>query len=238
MVEVPPSGWETETFRYNSLHLRLQKVLREVAAVKPANVLEIGCGVGVLRKEILRLLPGIDYFGCDISHSAVSAIAHPRVVQADLIRDPLPFPGTAFDCVTGSGILEYLPDLESFLGQVRSRLRVGGTLVVSYYNMRHLYRRCLLALGVTPHRHPEWKNDLSLSQFEEVMARRGFEILKRVPVNVCLTRMKGPKAYQAPWVSKMQERAPEALLNLFAHQMIYVARSGSSVDQAVENRSR
>jgi len=117
--------WETQTFSYNTFHLRLQKCLREATAAAPRSILELGCGVGVLRQRLLEQMPDVDYYGCDVSHSAVEQLADPQVVQCDLNLDPIPFYPSKFDCVVGSGILEYIAALPDFLVAVRERLTPG-----------------------------------------------------------------------------------------------------------------
>jgi SAM-dependent methyltransferase len=216
------SRWETETFHYDKMHVRLQKCLDEVIAAAPSRVLELGCGVGLLRGELKRRLPGVQYFGCDISSAAVAQINDPQVVQADLENGPLPFPGEKFDCVVGSGVFEYVTDLPQLFTALHDRLEPGGLLVVSYYNMHHIYRRLLKGLGLKPHHHPDWKSDLRPEEFAGMLEEKGFQVTYIIPANVCLTRMSGPKTYQHPLVSRIQSRMP--LKSLLGHQLIYVAR--------------
>lgn len=216
------SRWETETFNYSRPHVRLLKCAEEAARNSPKTVFELGCGLGLLREELLRRLPNLDYHGCDVSHSAVARLNDPHVVQTDLRADPLPFPGMTFDCIVGSGVFEYIEDLSGLFAELHSRLHGNGRLVASYYNMRHAYRRILHALGKTPHRHPDWRNDLSPKEFRALLERAGFKIEKVLPVNVCLTGMKGPKESQHPLVSWLMARMP--LKDQFGHQLIYVAR--------------
>jgi SAM-dependent methyltransferase len=216
------SCWETETFKYDRLHVRLQKCLALAAGENPRTLLELGCGVGLFRAEIKRRLPELDYYGCDISASAVERIGDPHVVQADLAKDPLPFEPVSFDVIAGSGILEYIPDIPSFLGDVHRRLNPQGVLAVSYYNMGHLYRRLVKAVGLKPHRHPDWRNDLSSRDFERLLEDAGLLVEKVIPVNVCLTRLRGAKYDQHPLIQKIQAGMPAK--RLFGHQLTYVAR--------------
>lgn len=216
------SRWETETFNYSKPHVRLLKCAEEAARDSPKSVFELGCGLGLLREELLRRLPDLDYFGCDVSHAAVAQLDNPQIVQTDLRADPLPFSGVTFDCIVGSGVFEYIEDLGGLFAELHSRLNPNGRLVASYYNMRHAYRRVLHALGKKPHRHPDWRNDLSPGEFRMLLERAGFRIEKVLPVNVCLTWMRGPKESQRALVSHLQARMP--LKELFGHQLIYVGR--------------
>lgn len=215
------SPWESDTHAYDMLHVRLEVVLQAVLAVRPSRLLELGCGVGVLRAEILRRVSSITYWGCDVSQSAVAKIGDPRVVRSDLNSDPLPFADVQFDCVTGSGILEYVVDVPGLLREVRRRLRDGGTLIVSYFNMRHVHRRFLGLIGRTPYRHPQWTNDYSFAELRSIIARAGFHVDDQIPTNLGLRRSPGIGCERwRPAALRAVRRLP--WIQLFAHQLVFV----------------
>lgn len=223
-----PSPWETETFRYDKLHLRLRKCLDEVVGCHPARVLELGCGVGILRRAILEALPGVEYYGCDISQAAVSTLRDPRVVRADLRTDPIPFEGLHFDCVVGSGILEYIDNLSGLFESIHARLAPDGCLVSSYFNMHHFYRRVLKKVGLSPHRHPEWRNDLMLSELDRIMTRSGFQVTRWTPVNLCLTRVRRIRTDEPDWYARLGMALPWWAKAAFAYQVVFHARRMTS----------
>jgi len=110
--------WELETHSYKSFHYRLVLLLREIIRLAPNRVLELGCGVGVLRAELLKTFGArIDYYGVDISESAVRCINDTHVVTADLNRQ-FPFDRESFDVILGSGIMEYIENLRIFFGRL------------------------------------------------------------------------------------------------------------------------
>ncbi|MBE7488034.1 MAG: class I SAM-dependent methyltransferase [Candidatus Omnitrophica bacterium] len=220
----PPSPWETETLRYDKLHLRLRKCLEQVVDCHPGRILELGCGIGILRNAIRQALPDIDYFGCDISQTAVSALQDPQVVRADLRSEPLPFGEILFDCVAGSGILEYVEDLPGLFASIHSRLTPNGFLVASYFNMHHLYRRVLATLGGSPHRHGEWRNNLSLAELGRILSDNGFQVIRWVPVNLCLTRVRHIWTDEPGWYAKMGMMLPFQAKSAFAYQVVFQAR--------------
>lgn len=219
--------WEAQTHRYTMLHVRLQLVLRAVLAAKPASVFEFGCGVGVLRAELLRRIPGLVYHGCDVSQSAVDALADPNVVRVDLNAEPVPFAGMTFDCVVGSGIFEYVADVPKTFAEVRARMRPGGTFVVSYFNMRHLYRRYVRMRGGQPFRHPTWVNDYSLAEFRRVLEDAGFRLRDEIPSNLGLRG--SPSIGQERWRAGplLALRRIPGIQNI-AHQVVFVAEAAAS----------
>jgi SAM-dependent methyltransferase len=220
----PQNPWEGLTLRYDMLHVRLQLVAEEVVAARPSSVFELGCGVGVLRAELMRALPGLRHFGCDVSQAAVDSIGHPDVVRADLNSDDLPFADRTFDCIVGSGILEYVRDVPGLLAELRTRLAPGGRLVVTYFNMRHAYRRLLLLRGGEPFRHPTWVNDYSVSEFRRLLTGAGFVVRDEIPSNLGLGG--SPSIGQERWTAGPLRRLRKVpLIRLFAHQVVLVAEA-------------
>lgn len=216
------SAWEHETFAYSRLHARLSIIARHVAALRPADLLELGCGIGVLRQAVLADTdPRVDYWGCDISQSAVETIGDPQVVACDLNRQGIPFAGRSFDCIVGSGVLEYIDDLPALITQLASRLVPDGHLVVSYFNMRHIYRRVQRLAGREPYRHRDWRNDQSPAGFSAMLESAGFEVLERAAVSLGLRPP--PAAVEQPAVAAPRPYG-RLLLGSFAHTIVYLAR--------------
>lgn len=206
------------------LHVRLRLIRDEVVRLAPERVFEVGCGIGVLRRELQRSLPRLQYWGCDVSQSAVALANDARIVQVDLNAEPLPFAGERFDCVVGSGVLEYLGDVAGLLAGIRERLAAGGYLIVSYFNMNHLSRRAVRWLGRRPQRNPTWVNEHSFGALRGMLRRAGFTIRREIPSNLGLrgSPSVGHERWTAPALRTLR-RMP--LVATFAHQMIFVCRA-------------
>lgn len=164
--------WRRESLRYDLLHERAALVARLAADAAPTCVLELGCSTGRLARELRRLRPDVAYFGTDISAEALDAVDEGRVAQADLNHDPLPFEDRRFDCIIGSGVLEYIDDVPGLLAAVASRLTAGGTVVVSYVNRSQVKRRVSGALR-RPQGDPTWRPLLSLRELLAAAAAAG-----------------------------------------------------------------
>jgi predicted TPR repeat methyltransferase len=186
--------------------------------------MEMGCGLGLLRAEIYSSLPGVEYAGCDISHSAVQHVADKNVIQIDLNRDRLRKFGRSFDCVIGSGVFEYVEDISALLGQIAEMLDGKGQyLVFSYFNVRHIFRRLLPLLGRTPYRHPEWRHIHTYVELRSILNDRRFLVLSEIPVSVGL----GPSPPARELGGKRAPRKSSVtpgLEDLLAHQKIFVCR--------------
>lgn len=176
------SFWEYEALNYNTLHPRLELIRDKILSVNPHNIVfEMGCSVGALREDLRGR--GIDYWGCDLSKSAVAQIGDPKVVTYDLNADELPFDGP-FDVIAGSGVLEYIDDIPALLAAARKRLDTGGHLVVSYYNMTHVLR-VLRSKSPRPlPRHAGWRHSFSPRKIVAMIEAAGFRMVDEESVSL------------------------------------------------------
>jgi hypothetical protein len=138
--------------------------------------------------------------------------------------DAIPFAGEAFDCIAGSGILEYLDDPSGVLCALRPRMTDGGRLIVSYFNMRHVSRVVGTFFGRTPHRHPAWRNELSLDDCRAAFRNAGFAVLDEIPSSVGL---RGSPSIGGELLTARAVRAMRRfpLIDHLAHQKVFVCEA-------------
>ncbi len=100
--------------------------------------LDVGCGGGILSEPLARLGAGVT--GVDAEATAIDAaathagdmgltIAYRHGEVADLLAE-----GAQFDVVTAMEIIEHVPDVSEFVGQVCALVRPGGLVVFSTIN--------------------------------------------------------------------------------------------------------
>lgn len=124
----------------------LDCTVKRIQALKPARILEVGCGVGLL---VERLAPGCPtYCGTDFSPVAVSRLraftaARPELHHVELLeREATDFSGLApgaFDAVIINSVAQYFPSIEYLQEVLRQAARVvapGGHIFVG--DVRHL----------------------------------------------------------------------------------------------------
>jgi len=217
--------WEQKSVAYDCLHDRLWVMLREVARLQPSSLLDVGCATGEVARAVLASCPGIDYYGCDISHAAVAKLGRPNVVQCDLNHTGVPFANRRFDCVVASGICEYVRDQGAFLKQLAERLVPGGHLIVSYINSGHIARRWRRFRGKRPRDNATWQPLVSLPQFESLLENAGLRIERRIATNGRLTKTTDGAAKLSLLRAACQ--LVPTLLPLVAPQAIYFAQRTS-----------
>lgn len=112
-------------------------LIAAVAAVRPARVLEVGCGWGELAEWVARET-GADVVAVDLSPRMVE-LARERGVDARIgdVQE-LPFDDDAFDVAIAAWMLYHVPDLDRALAELARVLRPGGRLVAATNSRFHL----------------------------------------------------------------------------------------------------
>ncbi len=106
----------------------------EVSQLKPASILEVGVGTGLL----LESYPAASKVtGIDISEEMLDAARHKArqlrhmVIDLQLMdAEALRFPDESFDCVVLPYVLSVTPDPDALVAEVRRVCRKNGTIIV------------------------------------------------------------------------------------------------------------
>ena len=111
----------------NGLDAR-DSVLEELVRLRPARLLEVGCGWGELAERMSRELD-CDVVAVDQSERMVE-LATERGVAAQVADvQELPFGDDEFDAVVAAWMLYHVPELDLALSECARVLRPGGALV-------------------------------------------------------------------------------------------------------------
>ena len=118
---------------YRPVHDAIIRVLRDRGT---RNLLDLGCGTGLLSQRIVREFPAARLTGCDFSHGMLHrAAAHGPTtawVRADAAR--LPFGDARFDTIVSSEAFHWFPDQPAALSECFRVLTPGGLLLVALVN--------------------------------------------------------------------------------------------------------
>ena len=101
---------------------------------EPADILDIGCGVGLLGKELRS--KGNKVSGVDISGSSIEKAKKnlDAAFVCDIQNDKLPFPDCAFDAVLFTEVIEHLPFPEKAMAEIGRVLKPGGSAIITTPN--------------------------------------------------------------------------------------------------------
>ena len=113
---------------------------------RPLRVLDVACGTGLLLKQLLTQVPGIEAYGLDAS---ADMLAQARVVLQDQphvhlermqigrgMASNLPYTQERFDLITCTNALHDMPDALALLAGLGKLLAPGGQLVVEDFAPR------------------------------------------------------------------------------------------------------
>ncbi len=113
-------------------------ILVGIPAGAALNILDAGCGGGIVLRIFSTLLPAASVFGIDHSPDMVrlsletnrtgAAGGTVRVETADIAS--IPHPDGTFDIVTAFDTLNFWPDPESALKEIRRILKKGGVFCI------------------------------------------------------------------------------------------------------------
>jgi len=114
---------------------------------KNAKILDIGCGAGVMVREIANR--GYEVFGMDYSYNmvkkAVTVCDVAKQADIDFLQgdiESLPFKDSVFDMVLCLGVITYLKSEEKALQEISRILKPNGILILSILNKASL-AKCL-----------------------------------------------------------------------------------------------
>jgi ubiquinone/menaquinone biosynthesis C-methylase UbiE len=109
-------------------------------------VLDVACGTGILLKQLLALVPGIEAYGVDASADmleqarvALKGQLHVHVEGAQIGTGEtanLPFAPETFDLITCTNALHDMPEPAGMLAGLKRLLAPGGQLVVEDFAPR------------------------------------------------------------------------------------------------------
>jgi 2-polyprenyl-3-methyl-5-hydroxy-6-metoxy-1,4-benzoquinol methylase len=116
--------------------------LEELALPAQAEVLDVGCGAGLLCCHLASL--GLKLTGSDASEemlrrarrTAEQAGVQPTLLKADAHQ--LPLPDTSFDAVVALGLLPWVQDEVAVIAEMARVLRPGGLLILTADNRARL----------------------------------------------------------------------------------------------------
>jgi len=114
--------------------------LDKYAGNSKLNILDAGCGTGILAKEMLKR--GHNVIGMDICDQMICETKkvvmdddskHPLAITGDV--EHIPFEDNTFDVVTCVGVLEYLPEENRCIGELNRVVKNGGYIILTLPNI-------------------------------------------------------------------------------------------------------
>ncbi len=133
---------------YRSDLPRIDAIVRLVGSGR--RVLDIGCYSGLISERLAQRNNRVS--AIDLSSDAVRRARAKGIdaYEADIEKNPLPFPRHSFEAIVAAEVIEHLFDTDAFLERVKEYLAPAGALVLTTPNLATLGRRLMLLMGKNP----------------------------------------------------------------------------------------
>lgn len=120
-----------------------KKLIKNYSLKKGSKILDVGCGKGFLLYEMLKIIPGLKIYGCDLSSYALKRnfkIDNLKVFKLD-IKNKIPFKSKNFDLVLSINTLHNLKifDLENAIKEINRVGKKKYIAVESFKNDQQLF---------------------------------------------------------------------------------------------------
>lgn len=126
---------------YKEQGVEINVYLREINRALDNNldVLDVGCGTGLVSNTFATLYPGSNFTGIDFSDSIDYAherakenkLTNTQWIKEDFLKVKL---NKKYDVVICCGVLHHIPEYKKALAKIKKLLKPHGKLVIALYN--------------------------------------------------------------------------------------------------------
>ncbi|XP_020914215.2 uncharacterized protein LOC110251814 [Exaiptasia diaphana] len=161
--------------------------ISQVLPLKHVNILDIGCGGGILSEALARLganVTGIDASAKNIHvamrHLSLDPVLSRRLSYKCITAQELAEDGHLFDCVVSSEVIEHITEKDSFVEAISSLLKPGGSVVMTTIGQTtKSYLAAIVAAEyltrmVSPGTH-DWNKFINSDDLKELLSEYNLE---------------------------------------------------------------
>jgi ubiquinone/menaquinone biosynthesis C-methylase UbiE len=173
-------------------------------------VLEVGCGTGLLLERIARFASRAH--GVDLSPGMLARARERGLDVTEASATRLPFPDATFDVACSFKVLAHVRDVRAALAEMTRVVRPGGMIVAELYNAASL-RALVKRLGPAGRVGAELREDAVYTRFDlpwsvPSLAPRGLELVASRGVRIVTP---AAAALRVPLLGPLLLRAERAL---------------------------
>ncbi|MCL1925808.1 MAG: class I SAM-dependent methyltransferase [Syntrophorhabdaceae bacterium] len=238
---------EEESAPDRSYYRQSRPDIEAMIPVRALRILDIGCGEGVLGRNLLKKR-AIEVVGIEADPAAAEAARKnlTRVLHGDAETMDFPFEDGYFDCVVLADVLEHMRDPLSILKKAKRCLSGSGVVVASIPNVRFIGVLNLLVEGRWEYRDEGILDRTHLRFFtrkemEILFCDAGFE-LEKVFENMAPEYASVPSGHKGDITFgrvALRDQTLEEIKDLFVIQYVFRVRkvglAAISVNEAIED---
>lgn len=179
----------------------------KLSEVKPnCRICDIGCGNGILIKEMVKQLDNILCYGVDVNPKIKElSIPNATFEIVDIEKEKLPFASKFFDIVYAIDVLEHIKDLSNPIDEIYRVLKSGGILVVCGPTESLFYKLCRFLIKGTfsskegPASGEHFLNILKIHKY--ILNTKKF-----IKEKIIFLPKELPKAFAGVWIIKYRKK--------------------------------
>ncbi len=144
-------------------------------ALPGMKVLDYGCGVGISLLELQRM--GAEGYGIETDPNVRRVAEHFKLNIHIGSFEEDPFPGTKFDLISLSQVIEHIPEPGRLLRALRERLKDNGRVILCFPNVDSIYRRLFGRRWINWH-VPYHVHHFNRNSFSKLCEREGWKVVR------------------------------------------------------------
>jgi SAM-dependent methyltransferase len=143
-------GYRNELYE-RSFEANRQAVLDSVAGLSVERMLDLGCGDGLLTRQVASRVNAGEIHGVEIEGTrAANARAQGVTVEEADLGQPLPYSSGSFDLIISHHVVEHLHNTDLHFSEIRRVASDSATIVMSTNNLSSWHNVVFLSLGWQP----------------------------------------------------------------------------------------
>jgi methionine biosynthesis protein MetW len=171
--------WETTSIDERTMQVDLKEIKKHVYG----NLLDAGCGNGLMLKEFSKSEKVKGIYGIDISENAIAKAREnaPNAILKVADVGEIPFNDEQFDCIVASELIEHVFDTEKMFNEFRRVLVPSGRLIITTPNQNFWKNFFNLVLGRYEIRHSPYAGHIRFytkKSLKNVLNDFNFTIIK------------------------------------------------------------
>lgn len=178
-----------ERERHHGYHAHIDKL--QIGVAQPLclgrDVLEVGCGTGMILKEIAPFARSA--VGLDISRGMLAKARERGLNVVEGSATDLPFPDASFDAVYSFKVLAHVEAIRRAMEEVARVLRPGGRAALEFYN-RHSLRYVIKRVKPAHKVSDETNDEQVFTRYDSLRAVRGY-----LPPTLSYTGVRGIRVF-------------------------------------------